>query len=209
MIQVQNFFIQYQNFSLSLPYLHLENKGIVLLSGNNGCGKTSLLRSIAGFNDQYQGNILINNKPVKNMNRQEISQQIAYLPQISTTLPSLKGEDFIKQGLYLKGKDQSSLLIHDLSVQHLLKKNCASMSGGEKQLLCFIRNLALEKSIILLDEPESFLSKSNRTLLANMITHLSTNSLIIVSSHHGELYTPQLTLHFNEQNDYIFDITCT
>ncbi len=198
MITIKDFSLHFQDFSLSIPFLSFPDKGLILIKGTNGSGKSSLFRSIMGFNTHYNGEIIIKDNPTN------IIKKISYLPQISTTLPNITGEEYITQGLYLGGEDQTQLLIDSLNVSHLLSKSCASMSGGEKQLLTIVRALAIKKDIIILDEPDSFLSKSNKSLLVNLISTLSQNHLVIISSHQYELYHPTHSHEITETTDYNF-----
>ena len=207
MINISDYFVQFSQFSLTVPSLPLKDKGLVLLSGTNGSGKSTLLRSILNLHHNYQGLITLHDKDVKTLSRQEIAQEISYLPQVSMRLPEITGEDFIKQGLYLKGEDQYESLIDYLGISHLLVKNCQTMSGGEKQLVGFVRSLALKRKIIVLDEPESFLAKSNRQKIVALISSLAKDHLILLSSHHGDLYDPHINLYFDETEDYSFQIT--
>ena len=108
--------------------------------------------------------------------------------------------------MLFRSEDQSTFLIEELQIAHLLSKSCNTMSGGEKQLLSFVRNLAIKKSVILLDEPDSFLSKSNRQKLVQLITKLSHSHLILFSSHQYELFSPSLILEIQETSDYHFQI---
>ena len=206
MIRIQDFFIQHSDFHFSIPFLELPDTGLVLIHGTNGSGKTSLLRSITGFNTDYQGDIFLQNINIKDLSHTAIIQKISFLPQTSTNLPPMSGLEFIQQGLYLNGEDQSPFLIEELQIAHLLSKSCNTMSGGEKQLLSFVRNLAIKKSIILLDEPDSFLSRSNRQKLVQLITKLSQSHLILFSSHQYELFSPSLILEIQESSDYHFQI---
>ncbi|MGL4677042.1 MAG: ATP-binding cassette domain-containing protein [Brevinema sp.] len=202
MITINNFSLIFPNFSLLIPSLALPNKGLVFLHGTNGSGKSSLFRAIVGLHTQYQGEILIDHSST--LSPQQIIKKISYLPQISTTLPAITGEEFIRQGLYLPGQDQSSDLISRLRADNLRNKMCNTMSGGEKQLLTIIRNLALKKNILILDEPDSFLSKSNKTLLSQLISDLAQEHLVFMSSHQAELYHAHQVFSLIEVSDYHF-----
>ncbi|MGL5956731.1 MAG: ATP-binding cassette domain-containing protein [Brevinema sp.] len=204
MISINNFSLTFPNFSLSIPSLVLPNKGLIFLNGANGSGKSSLFRAIIGLNPHYQGEILIEN--LNHLNPQQIIKKISYLPQISTTLPAITGQEFITQGLYLHGEDQSNYLIKQLRVEYLLQKTCSAMSGGEKQLLLIVRNLALKKNILILDEPDSFLSKSNKTLLSQLISELAQKRLIFMSSHQAEFYQAHHVYSLVETSDYHFTL---
>lgn len=206
MLTVQDFSLSYSQFALNIPFLAFPHQGLVLIQGNNGSGKSSLIRTLAGFHSHYQGSIFLNDTNIKDLSQQQIIKSLSYLPQIPSALPAITGQEYIEQGLYLEGEDQLSFLIDALKVTPLLPKLCHTMSGGERQLLTFIRNLALKKSLILLDEPDSFLSKSNKSLLAQLINKMSQNHLIICISHQYELYTPTIIHHIEEQEDNVFTI---
>ncbi|MGL4366932.1 MAG: ATP-binding cassette domain-containing protein [Brevinemataceae bacterium] len=205
MLQINNFSLQFKEFSLLINQCLFPSEGITLLIGDNGSGKSSLLNSIAGLNSSYQGSILIDNIDILSMSRKEIVSHIAFLPQINTSMPSISGQEFIDQGLYISNSGQTDFLVNTLEIHALLSKNCAYMSGGEKQLLRFVRNITVPRPFILLDEPESFLSKSNRKKLADLIHVLSKQAQIIISTHYPELYHSEKTLKLEEIDDYCFE----
>lgn len=206
MLSISDLFIQFDNFSLSVPQLILSQNGIIMLKGDNGSGKSTLLRILSGLQSHYHGDIYINDNNIRQFSRLSFVQNIAFLPQINEILPQISGEEFIQQGLYIDGFSYLDDFISQLNISHLLTKFCHNLSGGECQLLRFVRNIAIHRPIILLDEPEAFLSKSNRLLIAQVITQLATSHLIIIATHHEELYTPYRILEFYEQEDYQFII---
>jgi len=206
MIEISNLKIQLSHFSLSLSQFTLSQKGLYLLKGNNGSGKSTLLNILAGLNNYYHGDIFFEKKDYNQLSRIEFARKIAYLPQMSELLPKIQGQEFIEQGLYIGGNSYLDYLVNELSIQNLLTKFCNQLSGGESQLLKFTRNLAINRPIILLDEPEIYLSKSNRFLISQLINKLSNNHLILIATHHEELYNPNQILNFIEYDDCHFKI---
>lgn len=201
MIELKNFILSFNHFSLSVPSLSFPESGSVLLEGANGSGKSSLFRTLMKINTSYEGKISIGGRNLRDFSLRELSYLISYIPQISTNLPYITGEEFIQQGLYLASDNRLDDLIDIFEMQLLLKKNCHTMSGGEKQLCILVRNLAIKKPIIFLDEADSFLSKKNKLLLRELVTTLSERHLIIISSHQQELYHIDVTHIIEEIND--------
>lgn len=66
----------YQELSLSF-----DTNKITYIMGNNGCGKTTLLKLICRFLDQQSGHILVNGKDSKEYSQNELAKQISYVPQ--------------------------------------------------------------------------------------------------------------------------------
>ncbi len=180
--------------------MEFPDKGLFLLHGANGSGKTTLCRCMAGMNDSYKGEILVNARPPS-------IKLASYLPQISTDLPNITGRAYVEQGLYMGGDEHISFLEKELHAEKLMHKSCAELSGGQKQILSIVRNLAVIKPVIIMDEPESFLSRSNRALLRTLVYRLSADYLVIISSHLHEEYENCTVLDFEEESDYKFIIT--
>ena len=131
----------------------------VAIVGTSGCGKSTLLNIIAGIDNNYSGDVNIKGK-------------VGYMLQSDALLPWLT----IKDNALLPKKfnyDIDEVYINKLLTKYKLNEfkdklpNC--LSGGMKQRVAFIRTLATNPDILLLDEPFSALDYQTRLLLENDI----------------------------------------
>ncbi len=151
----------FKNFSYKFA-----EKGLYLVIGKSGKGKTTLLNILGGKDDKYEGSLYVKESPL-------------YFSSDSKLVSDLKVKDILKLFIDI----EKVTFIEYLSITHLLDKKVSKISLGEKQLV--ILNLALNtsKTIILLDEPFSALSKDNEIKATSLLEVLSKDKLVIISSH--------------------------
>lgn len=190
MITINNFTISYNE----IPLLHIDNLSIPdkdawIIVGDNGTGKSSLIKRILYIDKIFDGDILIDGKNNKSISRLEIARLISYLPQNSNTDIDITSELFIKQGNYGFDILDTSLfdtVIDILGIRNLLDKNIRNLSGGEKQLARIARAFVAPTKYGFLDEPDSYLSRKNKSRFLDLVHHFSTQRSIIIISH-GEI----------------------
>ena len=136
--------------------------------GPNGCGKTTLLKAIAGIL-AHSGEIRVQGIPIRTLTRRKAAQNIAMLSQIPGLSFSYSVFDTVMMGRYPHIKERPLGLVSDedrRSVQHHLEaldlwtvreREITSLSGGQLQRVFLARTLAQEPKIILLDEPTNHL----------------------------------------------------
>ena len=152
-----------KNVSISIK--NNENLSII---GPNGCGKTTLLKTIMGLLP-HRGDIEINGKPFHTMKRREISLNIAMLGQQMGIYFTYSVFDTVMMGRYLHiksrfsnrpTKDDRDVVLESLAAVDLLSvkdKEITRLSGGQLQRVFLARTLAQEPKLILLDEPTNHL----------------------------------------------------
>ncbi len=128
---------------------------ILTVVGPSGSGKSTLLNTIAGIIKQYQGNILFDNKPIDNLIR-------GYIPQNLGLLPWKK----VKDNIFLPGKINKKIeiergeafdIIEELGISDLLHRYPSELSGGQQQRVALARLFVSRPDILLMDEPFSAL----------------------------------------------------
>ena len=136
--------------------------------GPNGCGKTTLLRAIAGILP-YSGEMLMDGRYAKDMKQRQIAEKVALLSQISGAYFSYSVYDTVMMGRYAHIKDRLLGMPSSLDrkkVQESLaavglweerEREITELSGGQLQRVFLARTLAQEPKVLLLDEPTNHL----------------------------------------------------
>ncbi len=160
-----------QNFSLNLE----QGERFVLL-GRSGCGKTTLLRLIAGFDRPDRGSIAIEGKPI---NLLPIEQRpIGFIFQRHALFPHMTVYDNIAVGPRVRGVDESTLshqideLLEMIRLTSLRAAWPNQLSGGESQRVALARALINRPKVLLLDEPLSALDENLRQNLREELTRI-------------------------------------
>lgn len=163
-------------------------KGEVLsILGCNGAGKTTLLKCLIGFLKPQSGEVRLQDKPISCYSHKQLWQILSYVPQSKGLAFDFKVLDMVALGLnafvnfkpskthYLKARET----LEWLNLLHLEHKNCASLSGGELQMVMFARTLVKEPQILILDEPESNLDFFNQKTILECLKSLKECSIIL------------------------------
>jgi ABC-type sulfate/molybdate transport systems ATPase subunit len=169
--------------NINLQINPLEQIGIM---GTTGVGKSTLLKTIAGFIQHDNGQIIFKNKTILGPDHQLIPgvDGIAYLSQHFELWNNYKMEDILSYKNELT-KEESERLYHLCKITHLMKRNSKQLSGGEKQRIALAKLLVAKPSLLILDEPYSNLDLIHKQILKDVIASVCSSYKIacIMSSH--------------------------
>lgn len=176
----------------------------VLLTGESGSGKSSIINSINGLafeyeNAKFSGSIKVDNKDLKGMELYEISLMISSVFQnpkthffnVDTTLELL----FYLENIGLDRKEMESRMKDMLKlfpIKHLLGRSIFNLSGGEKQILCVAACYISGCKIIVLDEPSSNLDDKYIDILKEMLQILKNKGITLIIAEHRIYYLTDL-----------------
>ncbi len=173
--------------------LEIPAGGRFMILGENGTGKTTLLRLICGIYKADGGQVLIDDKPVNQLEK----YTIGYIPQLSELQEEqtfdLTAEEVVGLGVINKKHAERRKLILDAmrrtGCEHLTGRKFSVLSGGEKQKVSLARCLAQKAKLLLLDEPTANLDKDNRRMVVDILHSLSISEIptIIIVTHDKEL----------------------
>ncbi len=148
--------------------LHVEEGEFLAIVGYSGSGKSTLINLINGLIRPDEGQVLLNGKPVlePGPDRGVVFQNYSLLPWLTVYGNVLMAvEKVFPQWDKKQREDHVKKYIHMVNLQHAMDKRPAELSGGMKQRVSVARALAMNPSVLLLDEPLSALDALTRGTL--------------------------------------------
>ena len=166
------------NFSFDV-----EEGQVIAITGSNGMGKTTLMKTIMGLINVRNGTINYKNEDITNSSSDYRSKLgIGYVPQGREIFSSLSVEQNIMLPIYTRKKlsfNTKDKLEEIYSLFPILKEkrlaNGSSLSGGQQQQLAIARALIFDPEIIILDEPAEGIQPSIVTFIGETLLDLSKN----------------------------------
>ena len=182
------------------------------LIGSNGCGKSTLIRLLAGLLLPHKGSISYRGSPFASHNRRELARALAYVPQTTSRAFPFTSLEVVLTGrtphtspFRLENREdvrQAMEALETVGVRHLADRKITELSGGERQLVAVARALAQEPECLLLDEPASSLDLKHRAGLIRMLTELRNRTGLTVV-----MVTHDLTM-LDPGCDWVFAMRC-
>ena len=162
MIRYQDVGMKYgENTILEHIDLEIDAGEFFVLVGPSGSGKTTLLRMLNQLTLPTQGDIYLNNKKIKEYDKQKLRLNTGYVLQDSSLFPNLTLEDNITIQLEQLGVTKEKrharaaelLKSVELDPEVFAKRKPAELSGGQKQRIAIARMFASDPDLFILDEP--------------------------------------------------------
>ena len=218
-LQCQDLYFGFQYPLLDTPLnVQFHTSNLYVIFGNNGCGKTSFIKTIARLYKALSGKILYEKIDIFQMNKQSFAKTLSFL---LTTRPFLMHHtifDIIALGRIpyseWHGKLSSSdheIILHYaqlFQIEPILEKPAHQVSDGQLQKALIAKTLAQQTPILILDEPLSYLDYGTKKYLLRVLKTIAhkENKLIVLSSHDVTMSTEFadaiLLIH---QKKYAFD----
>jgi len=193
-----------KEYQLNNINLKIDKNKFILLCGETGSGKTTLIRSMNGLIPQfypgfYKGTVIVNDKDNSETPIAELAQDVGIVFQNpENQLIAMDVENEIAFGMENLGfpREKMRKKIEDITktmeIEHLLDKAPFELSGGEVQRVAIASILVLEPKILILDEPLSSLDPYMAAKIIFLLKkiQIETNTTIIISEHRMDLILP-------------------
>lgn len=180
-LELKNLCSHNASFQLKDISLTFERNKHYALIGNNGSGKTTLLNSIVGYLPIDSGKVLIDGYDLSQF---DLAWLLTYVPQKSHIFPANYSNNITMFQSYNDSSDkllQQLGLPKDLVSKMKIQDNSTFLSGGEQQILAYIRARNSDNSILIMDEPFSAVDKSSKELLMKDISSLQDKTVIMIT----------------------------
>ncbi|MDA9112497.1 ATP-binding cassette domain-containing protein [Gammaproteobacteria bacterium] len=177
-------------FLLNKLNINIKKGDLLIIQGESGCGKTTLLNIISGLIDPSSGEIQLNEVIINSDNYSVPSEKrnIGYIFQDYALFPHLTAKDNAIYALdNLKGsKLQQEYIVNALNLKEHLNKYPFELSGGQQQRVAIARALLMHPSLLIMDEPFSGLDKENsqdaQKLIQECIKELNIPAILVTHS---------------------------
>lgn len=180
---------------LNLINLEIKSGSVNVLLGLNGCGKTTLIKLLAGLEKPLEGIIEYGDRNLQTIKIKDRAKIFAYVPQQANVTSDIPVRQYLSYGTTNTlafyehpGKEEMKRveeIANQLNIEYLLDKNLGEISGGELQIVLIACSLIQNTEVLLLDEPTSALDMKNQNLVLSILKKVSRDGKTIILSSHN------------------------
>lgn len=185
MIEIENLHKTFGKLhALNRVNLQLNKGDCIALIGPNGCGKTTLIKSILGMVVPDKGTIKVQGQLVKN--NFEYRRHIGYMPQIGRYPDNMSIGQIIAMIKDIRKSEQATDedLLHQFKLTEMFEKRMRTLSGGTTQKVSATLAFLFNPDILILDEPTAGLDPlASELLKEKIIAEKQKGKLILITSH--------------------------
>jgi len=185
--------------TMNVPFdFALSSGTVVALMGENGCGKSSLLKTFAGLLSPVAGKVSLGGKALSEWAPRERAQAISLVRMSSAVPPRMSVNEFVRlgrspySGIFDSRTEEDKRIVEEsmalLDVANFASRPIAELSDGERSRVFLAEAVAQQVKILLLDEPNAFLDIPRSHALFRLLKKIATerDMGIIVSTHSVE-----------------------
>ena len=158
-----------------------EKGSITGITGKNGCGKSTLIKTASGLIKPFSGDIMLDEENIYNIPDRKLAREISFLPQIRN-VPNITVYNLVMHGRFpylgfpriLQDEDKAIVenVLEKLDLKKYRNKNVKELSGGERQKVYLAMVLAQDTYYIFLDEPTTYLDINHQLEILDIIKEL-------------------------------------
>ena len=179
--------------------LTLQSGQLACLIGENGVGKSTLLKTLTGFLPKLGGSLLLDGKDISEFSQRALARQISIVLTQKPDVQNLTIEEIVGLGRSpytgffgkLHANDQQIVdeSITAVGIQKLKNRMIQTLSDGERQKVMIAKALAQQTPVIFLDEPTAFLDFSSKVETFQLLQRMAheMGKLVLLSTHDLEL----------------------
>lgn len=185
--------------SMKFPFdFSLASGNVVALMGENGCGKSSLLKTFAGLLAPVAGEVSLEGKSLTEWAPRERAQEISLVRMSSAVPPRMSVSEFVRlgrspySGIFDSRTEEDDRIVENsmalLDVANFANRPIAELSDGERSRVFLAEAVAQQVKILLLDEPNAFLDIPRSHALFRLLKKIAVERQmgIVVSTHSVE-----------------------
>ena len=200
MIELKNISKNFgKNIVLKNLNIKFPSKGLYVIYGSNGIGKTTLLYILGLLDFSFKGKLIIDGLDAKQTNKSVLrkyrNENISYIFSKGNLISYLN----VKENLYLGINDKENIT-RFISLPD--KQDVKTLSGGEELLLSLSHEISLNKKIYLLDEVTAALDDENLNKVTSVLKELSKKSLVIMIAHDDRIKSLGINIDIFNYMDY-------
>ncbi|MGM0517930.1 MAG: ABC transporter ATP-binding protein [Pseudomonadota bacterium] len=166
----------------------------ISLLGPNGCGKTTLLRTLLGLHPADAGAVRLDGRPLADWTARERARFVAYIPQVHVGAFGHRVIEVVMlgrtahRGLFARYTAEDRRIAREalarVGIESLAERPYTQISGGQRQLALIARALAQQARLFVMDEPVNGLDFGNQLRLLDLIRQLRDEGLTVIQTTH-------------------------
>lgn len=167
---------------------------VLCLLGPNGCGKTTLFKTLLGLLPPQAGRVMLGGDALADLPRAEIARRIAYVPQAQDMTFPYTALDLVLMGRVshrgvfavptMEDRKIAGASLAELGIAELAAREVTTLSGGQRQLVIVARAMAQAAPLIVMDEPTASLDFGNQVAVLGEIRRLAVRGTGVILSTH-------------------------
>lgn len=194
MISTKNLSVGYgNNVVLSDINVDFKSGEFTVLLGPNGCGKSTLIKTVLGLQDKISGEIFVDGVEAEQLDRREFAQKASYMPQSRPT-PNISAMRMVLHGRFpylsfprhyrKEDFEIAKKALERVDASELANSYMPQLSGGQKQKIYLAMVLAQDTDTIFMDEPTTFLDIEHQLqVMENIRTLVNEGKSVVMVLH--------------------------